>query len=422
MKKTLQFLTLITFLGFQTLFAQPYYVFINGFYGTAYQMYDDGTHGDATAGDGIYSVERIVNLSTTGTRKWFIKNTTAGGNTGVVNHGYSWLYYPNANTDVTILFTYNTNTNSTDWQPTTDIPNSNEPLSGIISIMLDGVKKNGVMKDDGDINGSGDQTAGDGIYAYKRTDLTAGTHTWYAYHKYDPNAMWSPEGKVHKDYINTEATVTLTTDNQPVYFYVDVNNGTILSKLDNPLPVELTTFTAKVIDGKVNLNWKTATEVNNYGFEIERKYSGEKSKWKKIGFVKGAGNSNSPNNYLFSDKPETSGKYIYRLKQIDIDGTFTYSSLAEVEILAPERFELSQNYPNPFNPSTKITFSIPEESGIKLEIYDVLGRKIKSLLNKKLNPGSYSVEWDASGESSGIYFYILRAGKYVKTRKMMLIK
>ncbi len=229
MRKILQTLALIIFVSFHSLFAQPFYVFIDSWWGTGYQMYDDGTHGDATAGDGIYSLQKVVNLSYTGTRKWFIKNTTAGGNTGVVNHGYSWFYYPNSNTDVNILFTYNTNTSSTDWQPSNDIPHSNEPLSNVISIMLDGTQHQGVMKDDGK---NGDVTAGDGIYTYKRTDLSSGTHTWYAYHKYDIKAMWSSEGKVYKDYINTEATITTSSNNQPVYFYVDVNTGKITTSIN----------------------------------------------------------------------------------------------------------------------------------------------------------------------------------------------
>ncbi len=192
-----------------------------------------------------------------------------------------------------------------------------------------------------------------------------------------------------------------------------------------PLPVELTSFTANVNGNNVILHWQTATEVNNYGFEIER--STGKTTWSKIGFVEGNGTSNSPKEYSFTDVVSQSGKYSYRLKQIDIDGSYKYSDVVEVNIGTPEKFELGQNYPNPFNPTTTIKYSIPnvrakDFSPVQLTIYDVLGRKIATLVNKKQSPGNYSVNFNASNLTSGIYFYTLRAGSFVQTRKMILIK
>ncbi len=206
-----------------------------------------------------------------------------------------------------------------------------------------------------------------------------------------------------------------------------LNNGTTwqsdVSGL--PLPIELVYFTAKVNENNVLLKWQTATEVNNYGFEIER--STEKVGWNKIGFVEGNGTSNSPKEYSFTDDVSQSGKYSYRLKQIDIDGSYKYSNVVEVNVGSPEKFELKANYPNPFNPTTTIEYSIPnvrakDFSPVQLIIYDVLGRKIATLVNKKQSPGNYSVNFNASNLTSGIYFYTLRAGNFTATRKMILIK
>ncbi len=190
------------------------------------------------------------------------------------------------------------------------------------------------------------------------------------------------------------------------------------------LPVELISFTANVYGNNVILNWQTTTEVNNYGFEIQR--STEKATWNKIGFVEGNGTSNSPKEYSFTDVVSQSGKYSYRLKQIDIDGSYKYSNVVEVNVGSPEKFELGQNYPNPFNPTTTIEYSIPNVGAsvqnVQLKIYDVLGRKVATLVNQKQSPGNYKVKFDASKLNSGVYFYTLRTGDFVSTKKMIIMK
>ena len=200
---------------------------------------------------------------------------------------------------------------------------------------------------------------------------------------------------------------------------------------DQALPVELTSFTANVNSAKVSLHWQTATEVNNYGFEVQRSAQSEQlSEFKTIGFVQGHGNSNSPKDYSFTDENPPAGKVKYRLKQIDTDGGFEYSNIAEIEIGAPEKFELLQNYPNPFNPTTKINYVIARsaatrqshELSVRLTVYDILGRQVATLVNKKQAPGNYSVQVDASRLSSGIYFYKLSAGKFTAVKKMILMK
>lgn len=202
---------------------------------------------------------------------------------------------------------------------------------------------------------------------------------------------------------------------------------------ENPVPVELTSFTASVNDNDVQLSWGTATETNNYGFEIQRKKSEDRSKnseWMEIGFVPGYGTSTEKHFYNFVDEKLIEGKYQYRLKQIDFDGTSTYSDIVDVEINSSIQYTLDQNYPNPFNPLTKIRYSIPNviASGVNqsqivtLKVYDVLGNEIVTLVNEEKPAGSYEVEFTAGKYPSGVYYYRLKAGDFVSTRMMILLK
>ena len=190
------------------------------------------------------------------------------------------------------------------------------------------------------------------------------------------------------------------------------------------LPVELTSFTANLIDESVILNWQTATEINNYGFEVERSvFSGQSStvsvKWNKVGFVEGNGNSNSPKQYSYTDNNINAGKYSYRLKQLDFDGKYEYSEIVNVEVKAPAKFELSQNYPNPFNPTTRI---VPSNEFVSLKVYDILGNEVAVLVNEQKQAGSYEVNFDASNLTSGLYFYKIKSGDFTHVKKMMLVK
>jgi hypothetical protein len=210
------------------------------------------------------------------------------------------------------------------------------------------------------------------------------------------------------------------------------------------LPVELTSFTAASTGSAtaVVLNWTTATEVNNYGFEVERSLViGNQSleNWEVIGFVEGNGNSNSPKDYSFIDacpfgENPSSGNLQYRLKQIDTDGSYQYySTIAEVEITItgiedpatsglPTEFSLSQNYPNPFNPETRIEYQVAKFEMVSLKVYDVLGNEITTLVNETKAPGKYEIKFDGSELSSGMYLYKLQAGQFVQTRKLLLLK
>jgi hypothetical protein len=195
--------------------------------------------------------------------------------------------------------------------------------------------------------------------------------------------------------------------------------------LATPLPVELTSFSALVLGGDVKLNWQTATEVNNYGFEIERAIDNGQliiDNWEKIGFVDGHGNSISPKQYSFIDANSVSGKIQYRLKQIDNNGKYEYSQEIEIELGILIEFSLSQNYPNPFNLVTTINYQIPVGGIVTLKIYDVIGREIKTLISEAKSAGNYSIEFNASELASGVYVYRLSAGNFNSTKKLLLMK
>jgi Secretion system C-terminal sorting domain len=197
-------------------------------------------------------------------------------------------------------------------------------------------------------------------------------------------------------------------------------------QMGTALPVELTSFIAFAYNKSVKLNWRTETEVNNHGFDIERRvkgeYKDENSGWAKVGFIAGNGNSNKPINYSYTDNIINKGTELqYRLKQINKDGVFKYTTSINVTSF-PSVYVLSQNYPNPFNPNTVISYSFPSASNVKLIVYNTLGQTVIVLENGFKNAGNYSVNFNAAELPSGIYFYKLEAGEFSQIRKMILLK
>ncbi|MBZ0181627.1 MAG: endonuclease [Melioribacteraceae bacterium] len=205
------------------------------------------------------------------------------------------------------------------------------------------------------------------------------------------------------------------------------------------VPVELTAFTGIFNEGNIELNWTTATEINNLGFEIERSVVGTSRdlslQWETIGFVEGEGNSTSPKSYSFVDTKTSEvsqnlagldGNLQYRLKQIDFDGNFEYSEIITVEMLRatslPTEFVLEQNYPNPFNPTTSIGYTVPSNEYVTLKVYDILGNEVATLVNEQKESGNYTANFDGDKLSSGLYIYKIQAGKFSQVRKMMLLK
>jgi hypothetical protein len=186
------------------------------------------------------------------------------------------------------------------------------------------------------------------------------------------------------------------------------------------IPVELASFTVSVNENIVTLNWITATELNNSGFDILR--STQQDVWEKISFVPGNGTTTEIHYYSFEDENLNAGKYSYKLKQIDFDGSYEYSIVVYVDVTNPVEFDLSQNFPNPFNPTTTIHYELPVEGFVTLKVFDVLGREVKTLIEEYRTEGKYEVEFDATSLPSGIYFYKLQAGSFVETKKMVFMK
>jgi pectin methylesterase-like acyl-CoA thioesterase len=240
---------------------------------------------------------------------------------------------------------------------------------------------------------------------------------------------------------NNGGTIMSTADAIPYYYLSTIFDAS--SKTDSPfadswspagdsaqilLPVEMTTFSAATSANNVTLTWKTATEVNCYGFQIERMIAN--GSWRQVGFIAAAGNSNSAKEYSFMDRGLATGKYTYRLKIVDQDGTYKYSASVEATVKTVSSFTLSQNYPNPFNPSTVITFSIKADSHVILELFDVSGQKIANLIDENREANMYEFDLNMSKYNlpSGIYFYRLTgteiaSGKVqIATKKLAYVR
>ncbi len=243
--------------------------------------------------------------------------------------------------------------------------------------------------------------------------------------------------------------------NTKIYYYISAssNSGRVVQKpltspkgafqfvVDAIVPVELVSFYGEKIENGVKLSWITASEKNNLGYEVQKSLTQTLSEgeglnaWRKIGFVNGKGTSGQVSSYSFIDNESVHGRVFYRLKQIDLDGTIKYSDVVEIEF-TPMQFSLEQNYPNPFNPSTKIKFTIPQANSpllggarggfVTLKVYDVLGNKVATLVDEYKPAGSYEVEFQSTVGSlqlaSGVYYYQLRVGEFVKTKKMILLR
>ncbi len=212
-------------------------------------------------------------------------------------------------------------------------------------------------------------------------------------------------------------------------------NGNIESnefyQFDTALPIQLASFTATALSGnRVRLDWTTLSELNNFGFDIQRKRNGETEFQTLPGsFVAGHGTTIEPHSYSFTDTTVTSGAWRYRLKQTDFDGTVHFGPEVVVDAVTgvlenslPKVFALYQNYPNPFNPTTTLRYDVPTPSQVSLKVFNVLGQEVATLVNGRQEPGRYSLEWNASGVASGVYLFRLEAGSFVEIRKMAVIK
>jgi len=228
-----------------------------------------------------------------------------------------------------------------------------------------------------------------------------------------------------------DSSAYLSWDLDACVFFAD-DESTLLNKenlgneVTSPVPVELTSFIANTSNGKIILNWHTATEINNSGFSIQR--SSDNSTFKEIAFVPGHGTTTDKFMYSYTDNTALPGKYYYKLKQIDFNGSFSYSTSVEVNLETPKNFSLDQNYPNPFNPSTTIRFTLPTKATVNIKLYNTLGQEVVNILNnEQMNAGVHETIFDASKFSSGVYFYRLEVkgddgSTFAQTKRMILIK
>lgn len=277
------------------------------------------------------------------------------------------------------------------------------------------------------LTGSGDQTVSGNITFYNLEVSTAGTVT-----------LAGSITVTNQATINEGATLDVPEGSTLSIEGAIVNNGEVtgsgtVTVQGQPLPVQMSSFTVTSLQNGVELRWRTETEVNNYGFEIQRRSTESRAdargydspnEWKTIGFVQGAGTSTSPREYSYVDAGLAPGRYAYRIKQIDNNGTFSIHNTAEVEVgVAPKELALDQNYPNPFNPSTNITFSVPTEGRAIVRIFDTQGREVSILFNDVAMPGRiYQATFDASGLATGVYLSSVEFGGQRLVRKMIFLK
>jgi photosystem II stability/assembly factor-like uncharacterized protein len=244
----------------------------------------------------------------------------------------------------------------------------------------------------------------------------------------------SPEGGVILRTTNAGVSWVLQYDGPPAggrlygVSFTDANNGTAVGDFGTILhtnnggvvPIELTSFIAQAENQKVILKWTTATELNNNGFEIQRRVA--ESDFATVGFVRGEGTTTNQKEYSYIDKDLTDGKYFYRLKQIDYNGAYEYSNAIEVDVRSLNEYALEQNYPNPFNPVTTIGYVIKEKTTAKLILLNAICEEVAVLVNEEQDKGFHKIDFNASTLASGVYFYQLKAGDFVQTRKMILLK
>ncbi len=256
-------------------------------------------------------------------------------------------------------------------------------------------------------------------FAYVDVSVDGGT-TWM-------NVLTFDETDVRNTHENWDMTSMVAESNFNIRF-VSVQPGwdwwwavdNVCIYGSDPVPVELTSFTAITAKDEVELNWSTATETNNQGFQVEKMNAA--GTFEQIGYVAGFGTTTEPKAYSFIDSKLDAGTYSYRLKQIDFDGSFEYSDVVEVEVSIPAVYSLDQNYPNPFNPSTTIKYSIAEDGFVKLAVYNMLGEEVATIVNTTQKAGKYEVNFNASQLSSGVYVYRIEASNFTSVKKLMLLK
>jgi hypothetical protein len=256
------------------------------------------------------------------------------------------------------------------------------------------------------------------VYSNESSSFSTGWHNYTFEASAESDLLAAiPTGKFAVGFIDRDGVATYYinfdghTQAHPPYLWI---------VYEYSVPVELTSFAASVNKTEVTLNWRTATETNNQGFDIERMSAN--GQFEKIGFVAGFGTTTEPKSYTFVDSKLEPGNYVYRLKQVDFDGTYEYSSEVNAEVTLPLEYSLEQNYPNPFNPSTTIKYSVAEDGFVKLSVYNMLGEEVANLVNTQQKAGRYEISFNAANLASGVYVYRLEAPNFTSSKKLMLMK
>lgn len=285
------------------------------------------------------------------------------------------------------------------------------------------------------------------VFSTDSLNIGGRANTEYSQADYDEFRLWSVTRTPSEIQDNWNVVLIGNEANLVAYYHFDETDGAV-SALDGSinsnklalrgpvhfilsditLPVELVSFAGSQQKGKILLSWETKTETNNFGWEIQKSEdspsgaSGFSSEWETIGFVAGKGTTTETQKYEFTFLvTNPSSPAVYRLKQLDLDGTVSYSQLLVIEG-TPVQFELAQNYPNPFNPATHISYSVPIAGNVTLLVYDALGREVETLVNANKSAGTYVAEFNGEGKTSGLYFVRMTAGGFSSTKKMMLVK
>lgn len=374
--------------------------------GSTYYYRVRGFSDNSTSGNSnVISVTTANNSQSTTVSGTGSQNVTVSGTTGV-----GGIQFTNVTTPGDILVSRFNNTPA-DHGLTGSVSNYRWIIEPGNSLVINQVEGYQLRFNIADCPGIAELTDGDNttIKLYKRSTPGSGAFTVPIALTYNRNGS---SGNQSDDYLLS----ALITDGFSEF---------VFNSPSEPLPVELSAFSASTTHNSVTLNWETKTEINNYGFEIER--TTESGTWAKIAFVAGNGNSNSPKRYSYTDKSVTAGKYQYRLKQIDSDGQFEYSKAIEADLGKVTSYALEQNYPNPFNPTTVIRFSLVENSSVRLDVYSSIGELVHTLANQTYEAGNHAINFDASQLSAGIYLYRITAidatGKtFSAVKKMQLIK
>ncbi len=273
-------------------------------------------------------------------------------------------------------------------------------------------------------------TSGNNSYISAKVTFNPFTNEWSLYADFNSGSFIRTDTRLTNTLIGKITNSTYTNSNLP-YLLLLYNHATgtsessifddiYISNPDNMLPVELSLLEAIRINDKVILNWQTDTELNNLGFEIQKL---ENNNWLTVGFVNGKGNSNTKNEYSFTDINKNTERTAYRLKQLDLDGNFTYSQIVYAEkYLLNYNYILYQNYPNPFNPSTNIKFQIANDGFVTLKLYDILGNELQTLISEYKTKGEYNYTFNANNLANGVYIYTLTCGSFSQSKKMIIIK